>query len=140
MATTVTVGCKLPHGLVLQLQQGYQATIEGPQGSQRQVTKYTKAGKEVVIKGNAIPAGEAHDKTIVGGFALTYGVDAEFFAEWMLQHSEFPAVVNGLIFAHEKPQVAEGEAKNARDIVSGLEPINPAKLPDEFQKQVEKAS
>lgn len=123
--TTVSVACKLPHGLVLQ---NSRAVMDG-----KKVLKWIKDGPEVVIKGAAVHVGEPAGKDISGGFALTHGVDAEFFRNWLEHHAEFPAVKQGLIFAHEQKASAADEAKDRAGIESGFEPLDPENVPAEFR-------
>jgi hypothetical protein len=125
MGTTVTVASKLPHGLILQ---NSRPIMDG-----EKVLTWVKEGPEVVIKGAATRVGEVIGKEIAGGFALTHGVDAEFFAAWIAHHAEFPAVKEGLIFAYEKPNAAASQAKEFAELKSGFEPVDPENLPDEFK-------
>src|SRR5580765_5333748 len=103
MMPTVTVACKLPNGLQLELE-----------GKPR-----------VIIKGTSVPYGApTHD---VGGYALTPNVDADFFNEWQAKYKDYVPVKRGLIFAYTKPQDATARAMEMRDEKSGLEPIDPDK-------------
>lgn len=98
---TVCVACKLPHGLHLDL----------------------KGRERVTLRGTAVAYGTAtHD---VGGYALTPGVDADFFAAWLAQYKDLELVRRGLVFAHPKPQDATAQALEMRGEKSGLEPIDP---------------
>jgi hypothetical protein len=121
---TLTVACKLPHGLVLQ---NSRAIMDG-----KKVLKWIKEGPEVVIKGCATHVGQPITKEIASGFALTHGVDAEFFRTWIEHHAEFPAVKEGLIFAYETAEAVAGEAKDKAELESGFEPLDPDKMPAEF--------
>lgn len=98
---TVTVACKLPNGLQLELE-----------------------GKErVVLRGTAVPFGAA--PVDVGGYALTQNVDADFWNEWLAKYKNYPPVKKGLVFAYAKPQDAQARALEMKDERSGLEPIDP---------------
>ncbi len=99
-AQFVTVGCKLPNGLFLDLK--------------------TKSGDEqrVVLKG-------ANDSRIVGGYGLTEGVPAEFITEWLKRNARHPAVVNKHIFLHDQTESAVSIAKENREVKTGLEAIDP---------------
>lgn len=92
---TVTIGCKLPNGLVLEV-----------------------GGKSVQING-------ANSTQLVGGHGITYGVDAEFWQAWLKQNADRAVVKNGFIFAHEKSVNAKAEAKEKTDTKTGQEPIDP---------------
>jgi len=105
-AKTVSVGCKLPHGLHLDLK------MKGGGDPVR-----------VTLKG-------ANAARIVGGYGITENVDGEFMRAWLAKNAKHPAVVNGQIFIHEDARAAESIAKERRDDAStrtGLEPIDPIK-------------
>ena len=127
---TVTVASKLPFPLRLQLQKPVKR-VERDAGGTHEVESYVKTGKTVVIQGCARPVGVDSDKHLVGGFALTHDVDADFWAEWVKQHEGFEPLEKGLIFAAPKGGT-QSEAKNRRDLVSGFEPLNPSRPPAEF--------
>lgn len=117
MATTVSVGCKLPHGLKLQLF----ALVEG---------KAAKAiGKPVTIKGANATFGESNLIVPVGSFGITDGVDAEFMKKWMHDNRDMEAVKLGQIFVHEKAVSVHAEGKAKREQPNGFEGADPKKLP-----------
>lgn len=97
---TVTVGCKLPHGIILELDEK-KATIAGSNSS-----------------------------SIIGGHGLTEDVDKEFFDAWMLKNKELSFVKAGHLFAHEKANNTAAQAKERAGEVTGFEGINPDKKPD----------
>lgn len=94
---TVTVGCKLPNGLHLDL-----------------------GDKRVTLNG-------ANSARIVGGYGITEGVDAAFFEAWKKTYADSPAVKNGLVFAHGKTGDVEAQAREQAEIRTGLEPLDPEK-------------
>jgi hypothetical protein len=98
--SVVTVACKLPNGLILELD-----------------------GVRVELAGPAVAWGVPPRD--VGGYALTHGVDADFFVRWMSVYKDYTPVKRGLIFACAKPQDAEARAREMKDEKSGLEPLNP---------------
>lgn len=100
---TVTVGCKLPHGLHLDLY--------NPDG--------TVQARETVVGLNATE--------IVGGHGITMGVPKDHFERWMSLNKNHAAVKNGLIFAHERAQNVIAEAQEKRENVSGFEGLDPDK-------------
>lgn len=97
-----TVGCKLPHGLTVEL--------------------FAEDGKRVVwrqtLKGN-------NDSRIVGGYGLTPNVPTAEMEEWIKRNAEHPAVVNGSIFMQTGGKSAESRAKEGRKLKTGLEPVHP---------------
>ncbi len=99
-AQFVTVGCKLPTGLHLDL--------KAKDGVPARVT----------LKG-------ANAARIIGGYGLTEQVPAEFITEWLKQNAKHPAVINKHIFIHSETASAESIAKEHRELKTGLEPIDP---------------
>jgi hypothetical protein len=94
---TVTVGCKLPHGLHLDLN-----------------------GKRVTLLGT-------NSSAVIGGHGITENVDKEFFEKWMSLNKESAAVKAGLIFAHERAGNAQAEAKEKKENKNGFEGLDPKK-------------
>lgn len=122
-ATTVTVACKLPHGLILRVGQMIDRDEPVMGGGTKKVKQFQPAGAPVKINGYAAPHGKSPNCATAGGFALTPGVDAEFFAKWMGQNKSHPAVQAGLIFALVQENDAAAEAKDRRSLRNGLEPL-----------------
>jgi hypothetical protein len=96
------------------------------------VMRAHRSGKTVTINGCAKPFGEPNDAITAGGYALTHGVDADFWAEWIKTHADYAPVVNGSLFAVPKPEEARNEAKRNAKVRSGLEPLDPEAIPAEF--------
>lgn len=120
---TVTVGCKLPWGLKLRLfkMEPHDEPVMG--GGMKSVSRAVQFRDPVVINGCAVAKGVAPEHPIVGGYGLTYNVNAEFFAEWLKQNADHPAVRNNMIFAQGKSASARDQAKEMRGLRSGQEPI-----------------
>lgn len=97
MGTTVIVGCKLPHGLHLDLD-GNRVTLNGSNSAQ-----------------------------IIGGHGITEGVDKEFFERWLKVFKDSPMVKGGFIFAHEKAANTAAEANDKQENKNGFEGLNPEK-------------
>jgi hypothetical protein len=97
MAVQITVGCKLPNGLHLDV-----------------------GGVRVSVKGT-------NASSLVGGHGITPGVDKAFFDAWLAVHKDSAVVKKGLIFAHEKENSAQAMAKERARNKSGLEGIDPNK-------------
>lgn len=96
-----TVGCKLPHGLHLDLK------VNG------EPVRYTLNG--------------ANAARIVGGHGITDNIPTEFMEQWLKKNVRHPAVVNGYIFMHGDNKSAEAMARERRDVETGLGPIDPVK-------------
>lgn len=127
MASTVTVACKLPHGLILRLFDRVKFPEPQPGGGTKDVEMSQPRPQKVVLRGYL----EKYDPGLApaakgSAYGFTHGVDADFMNEWLKQNSDLDAVVNGLILVHSKD--TEGNAKERKDTKSGLEPIDPKKL------------
>jgi hypothetical protein len=129
---TVTVACKLGVAwFAMQLCKIEDKFEQNMQGG-RTVKEATRIGNVVRIRGTAYPrgtppAGFPPAPIIADGAALNFGIDAEFWEEWVKQNHLNPLVMNGMVFAHEKEDHVRGLAKETRDNLSGLDPINPKK-------------
>jgi len=92
---TVTVGCKLPNGLIIEV-----------------------GGQSVELNG-------ANASNIIGGHGITYDVDADLFNAWLEAHQDRDMVKNGFVFAHEDAKNTKAEAREKTDNETKLEAINP---------------
>lgn len=125
---TVTVACKFPPGLRLQLcrRVDYQEqTLAGTRPAHR----FDKVGPVYVVRGPSEPNGQipkGYKRPVVeGGFALTSNIPADFWEEWLEQNKEMEIVKNGFIFAHAGRDHAEGLAQEREALRTGFEPIVP---------------
>jgi hypothetical protein len=143
----VTVACKVPNGLLLRAFKMVPAREQTPTGY-RDIEKAEQVGNPVKINGPAVPFGQAPDYPIVGGYALTPNVGKEFFEEWLHQNEDHAAVRAKLIFAHGNLTVVSDRAKEQKDVLSGLEPLNPDRttrngksvpIDPRFPSQIEKS-
>jgi hypothetical protein len=130
-ARTVTVACRHPAGLVLQL--CAETSYMDPH-TNREVKQYLKTGEQIKLNGFAVSRGADFNpetvQPLAGGFGLTHGVPGDFFREWMRQNKDSDIVRNGLVFCHEKSEDVVAKAKErAKDVTSGLEPLRPDKDP-----------
>ncbi|AWJ93314.1 hypothetical protein Sp245p_26190 (plasmid) [Azospirillum baldaniorum] len=126
---TVTVACKLPHGLELRTFTMEEVSEPVMGGGFRSVKMARQDETTFVIKGNAFPQNMAPEHPIIGGFGLTPGVPKGFWDKWLEQNASSALVRSGLIFAHAKPGHAEGEARERTELRSGLERIDPKNPP-----------
>lgn len=99
----LTVGCKLPNGLVCEL---------GKVGDE----SYT------VVRLNG-----ANSALVVGGYGLTQNVSASFWAAWMKKNKHLEFVRKGLVFAHGDIASATDHAKDNAERRTGLEALDPMK-------------
>jgi hypothetical protein len=126
-ANTVTVACKIPHGVWLQLHEWTEATEPHPLTGTRQVKVASKVGKPVQIKGyRGLPfTGPIPGIETLGGYALTYGVPRDFWEKWLEQNQSLLIVKNQLIFAHNEKASIKDFSRGNETVKSGFEPIDP---------------
>lgn len=129
MPGTVTVACKMPNGLILELTELFDHTEPLPGGGTKTVPMHRRTGKRVTIAGPAAPAGMAPKAPVMGGYALTHGIDADFWKQWLEQNKHSDLVRNKMIFAHEKQDSVEGRAREQAELRSGLEPMSQERDP-----------
>lgn len=97
----ITVGCRLPNGLVLRLQDN--------KGNETRVE----------LKGqNADMHGALFIQPTHCGYTE---VDKDFWDAWIAKHADFPAVSSGAIFAEATEFKAKGAAKERVKEKTGLE-------------------
>ena len=107
----VTVGCKLPNGRVIHLR--------GPNHP-------NDRGAEFTLRG-------ANASGIIGGHGMTQ-VPLACWEQWVKENPNDPQLKSGVLFAHENKNVAEAMALERSGNVTGLEPMNPEKMPAGIQK------
>lgn len=106
---TVTIGCKLPHGLHLDI-----VKIGEP------VARHTING--------------SNSSRIVGGYGITEGVPRAFWERWLEQAKDMAMVKNGLVFAHREAASAIAKAKDGAAEITGFERVDPNKPPKGIEK------
>lgn len=92
----VTVGCKLPSGLQLRIDD-----------------------KLVVLKGS-------NSSLVIGGYGLTEDVDKDFFDKWLAVNKDADCVINGFVFSQDRTANAKAEAADNASNANGFEGLNPA--------------
>lgn len=91
---TVIVGCKLPHGLIIHLDDGKRVKLNG-----------------------------ANTSLLINGFGTT-AVDKAFADKWFAVNKSHPAVVSGAIFVSKDLASATDQAEDQQDAKSGFEQLN----------------
>lgn len=129
---TVTVCCKVPNGIVLDLFEWTEVRSPAPGGHITEKVSRRKTDRRFIINGNRVQFGKMPDYTIVGenGYALTPGIPADFWYEWYEQNKDNDLVKNKIIFAFDTEKSAIAAAKDHQSVKTGLEPLDPNKLPD----------
>jgi hypothetical protein len=126
---TVTVGCKLPNGLLLQnfVMENYQEQVMG--GGTRTSQRAVRLEETYRICGNSLDIskmalGEVPN-LIIGGYGITSGIPRVFWDEWLRANKDAAYVKNGLVFAEDSEARARKRAAEGAKLRSGLEPIDP---------------
>ena len=122
---TVTVGCKIPNGLILRNFVMQKVNEARAGGGFMEIERAVLVGGTVEIKGPAVRVGESSPTVVVNGAALTHGVDADFFNAWLLANKDSAMVQNHMVFAHEKHEQVTARAREFKGELSGLQPIVP---------------
>ena len=138
----VTVGCKIPNGLVLRNFKMVDADEAMMGSAPRAIKKAEQVGEYVVINGpRRLPNGDDPLALANAGYVLTYGVDEAFMTEWMRANKDHPAVEKGLIKVHAKANEVKAIVKDFADQPTGLEPLSPdgdKRVPKNRGQKVEK--
>lgn len=103
----VTVGCKLPHGLIIRLNSN----------SKTQVTLNGANSGTVVGLDGKVQRGTC-------GFTQ---VDETFINAWLKAYADTVMVKKGLIFISKNQKEAQAQADDKENIKTGFEPTDPAK-------------
>jgi hypothetical protein len=121
---TVTVACKLPAGLVLRLFTFEDASEPQMGGGFRPVKVAIEIeSRRITLKGNALMNPNL-GSPYPGNYALTHGVSRHDWETWLSQNQDTDYVKNKIVFAAGSDARATDQAKEQREIKSGLEPID----------------
>lgn len=131
MPGTISVACKIPNGIVLQVFASTE-TQEQVMGGGHKTIKQAHVIWRAKVNGPAVPEGRGSPYPIFYGYALTHGIDADKFAVWLEQNKDSAFVLQGFVKAHLKPSELEAHAKERSDVLTGLERVNRRDLPKEF--------
>jgi hypothetical protein len=131
-AKYVNVASKLPMHITIQLCKPKTARVTGQFGSVDE-TVNVPFGESYVIRGIGYPSGKPPkgfpkpptllDEDFKGGFAVTKGIPADFFAEWLKQHADTDMVRNGMIKAEADIDDLAAAVSDFRTLDSGLGPL-----------------
>jgi hypothetical protein len=122
---------KLPFALELQLSVATKVRMRYKQEAWDEEV-FAKDGPIVVIQGTNYPIGAPPEGVVwpdrpqmAAGYALTFGVDADFFEQWLEQNKLTDMVRNKMVFAQEKVEDAKAEAVENKSRDSGFGPLRP---------------
>lgn len=130
----VTVGCRLPNGIILRTFDMVDTAEVGP--TQTRTVKMARfSGKEFKINGNAFAQNKAPRFGQIDnhGYALTPNVPAEIWNDWKAQNADAEILVRGHIFAHGEERSVRAEATEKKDVKTGMERLDPRKLPKKIE-------
>ena len=123
---TVVIACKYPLGLELRLQREHHTMDPMPGGGLKPVKEMRFIENlAFTVKGPAHEPNEPPKGPMVGGYVLTMGCPKEFWDRWHEQNKSSDLVKNGHIFAHGKRATVEGQAKEQKKTLTGLEGLDP---------------
>lgn len=123
---TVTVKCNIPNGIVIQAYQPVTVQVPVLGGGMREITEHHPVGERITIRGPAVP--RIHDENFVypvvdrNGFAVTQGVDAEVWKNWLEANKKSAMIVNGCVYAVEDKDAQKADNQH-RGITSGAQPL-----------------
>lgn len=120
----VTVACKMPHGIIIRDFAETKQMVDVLGGGKRAEKIFRPIGRPVRIKGPIVPGPFIRLVEVVGGYAITEGVDGGMFARWIDANKDAPFVTNDLIFGHEDGARVRAWAKEHASIRSGMEPLD----------------
>jgi hypothetical protein len=126
---TVTVGCKIPNGLILRLFRPAEV-LEQTRDGLMKVKMAEPTGEQVVLNGSRYPGKPDEDERpyiIMHGVAFTPDVSKDFWDTWLEQNKATDMVKRGLVFARAHDSDLRSQAAEMREVKSGLEPIDPDK-------------
>jgi hypothetical protein len=99
-SNSVTIGCKLPNGMTLELSDADHEKIE------------------IRVNGASHPDARF-------GHGVTENVDRAFWEKWVEDNKRLKIVKNGFIFAHGSRHDVEDHAKDRKDVKTKLERLIP---------------
>lgn len=118
--------------------------VPHPNGSFAVARRAVRNGPEYKLNGFAVDlgkltAGNLPEHLIIGGYGLTPGVPRDFWEKWLEDNRDSALVKNHLIFAQPNEASARDAARERAGLRSGLEPMDPEKLPNDVRR-VQKAT
>jgi hypothetical protein len=125
----VVVACKIPNGIVLQNSVMHADSEPVMGGGHRDIKTGRKLGAAYTVKGPSVKWGELPKFIFAGGYALTPNIPEDFWNEWVRQNPDAEILQKKLIFAFRQMDDVEAECRNNETILSGLEPLDPQRLP-----------
>jgi hypothetical protein len=125
----VTVACKLPNGLILEIRPMIDSSEQTPTGIPRSfkiaAASMAPTWPRFHIRGNGIFVGQPPAFPIEHGYAFTPKIPKEFWERWLEVNKDSEVVKNRVIFAFQSIEDVHIEASNNKKVRTGLEPLEP---------------
>lgn len=118
MSDTVSVGCKMPNGVVLNLD--HYEIIDKARGAVRRID----GGASVTLKGVAYKLGKEMPPFVVGGYAITQ-VPKDFWEAWLVSHKDSSLLNDGLIYAEPTEANARDRSAEQASVPQQFAPLTP---------------
>src|ERR1700674_2110839 len=93
-SATVTVACKLPNGLLIQLFEPYSVQVPILGGGTREELRHRRVGETYHIRGPIAPFGQVPKTEIAAGYALNTGVPRDLWEKWLEKKAHSALVRN----------------------------------------------
>lgn len=123
---TVTIGCRIPNGVILRLfrMEDFQYPTPGG-GFVTQKRAVPIDGREYTITGYAAPAGglPRNGMPTIGGYALTHNIPRDFWEEWCKQNHDADLLKNHLLFCESDRIRAEDHARDHAAVRDNMGPL-----------------
>lgn len=121
----VTVALKMPAGLILSTFIMREINEATPVGF-RQVQKAFPSGRQQVrLNGYATPVGMSPKCEVINGFAITKGVPADIWEQWLKDNIDSIMVERGIIYGDPDMDNVKRHCLEHDKLENGLQPINP---------------
>lgn len=122
----VCIGCKIPSGLVLHLDEMVSVSVQVLGGGVRDIEQSRPIpGETIRLNGCRAPWGENVGHEIKHNAGLTFNVPKAFWDKWCEDNEGSPLLENGVLTVERDRKSLVDILKDERERKSGLEPLIP---------------
>jgi hypothetical protein len=124
--STVAVGCRYPHGLLLRVfdMVGQREPLGGGRFADVKVAQ--ARAEQVKLRGYLDPSIPlAVDSK--GKYAVTRDVPADFFERWLKDNADSDIVKNEVVFCADSESELKAKGRDFKDERNGMQPVDPKK-------------